>query len=136
VLDFIGPITGLCVPLYKRARRHRGNHTRDLFLHDASSGQLPAVSWVYATAAASASTPGKMFTDGMRWTVDQVMRSSPAGSGTRRPIFITWDDWGGWFDHVDPPVIEKWNRAHAHAGGRAPGIPTATRSDMVRAFPA
>ena len=28
-------------------------------------------------------------------------------------IFITWDDWGGWFDHVDPPVIEKWSSAHA-----------------------
>ncbi|MGC2199219.1 MAG: alkaline phosphatase family protein [Stellaceae bacterium] len=28
-------------------------------------------------------------------------------------IFITWDDWGGWFDHVDPPVVEKWNSAPA-----------------------
>jgi phospholipase C len=21
-------------------------------------------------------------------------------------IFITWDDWGGWYDHVDPPKID------------------------------
>jgi phospholipase C len=23
-------------------------------------------------------------------------------------IFITWDDWGGWYDHVTPPLVEKW----------------------------
>jgi phospholipase C len=23
-------------------------------------------------------------------------------------IFITWDDWGGWFDHVTPPQVELW----------------------------
>ena len=23
-------------------------------------------------------------------------------------IFITWDDWGGWWDHVTPPEVEKW----------------------------
>lgn len=23
-------------------------------------------------------------------------------------IFITWDDWGGWYDHVNPPEVEKW----------------------------
>jgi phospholipase C len=24
-------------------------------------------------------------------------------------IFITWDDWGGWYDHVAPPLLEKWS---------------------------
>jgi phosphoesterase family protein len=29
-------------------------------------------------------------------------------------IFVTWDDWGGWFDHVkQPPVVEKWDSSHA-----------------------
>ena len=23
-------------------------------------------------------------------------------------IFITWDDYGGWYDHVTPPLVEKW----------------------------
>jgi len=23
-------------------------------------------------------------------------------------LFLVWDDWGGFYDHVDPPVIEKW----------------------------
>jgi phospholipase C len=24
-------------------------------------------------------------------------------------LFLVWDDWGGFYDHVDPPVVEKWN---------------------------
>lgn len=24
-------------------------------------------------------------------------------------IFVTWDDWGGWFDHVNPPEVEQWS---------------------------
>jgi phospholipase C len=23
-------------------------------------------------------------------------------------VFATWDDWGGFYDHVEPPVLEKW----------------------------
>ncbi len=26
-----------------------------------------------------------------------------------QPIFLTWDDWGGWWDHVTPPEVEKWS---------------------------
>jgi phospholipase C len=22
-------------------------------------------------------------------------------------IFITWDDWGGWYDHVPPPAVYR-----------------------------
>ena len=28
-------------------------------------------------------------------------------------IFITWDDWGGWSDHVRPPVKERWHHTQA-----------------------
>jgi len=24
-------------------------------------------------------------------------------------IFLTWDDWGGWWDHVTPPEVERWS---------------------------
>jgi hypothetical protein len=43
-------------------------------------------------------------------------RSTPAGAGRPRPsarkpssdtaIFITWDDWGGFYDHVKPPQAD------------------------------
>ena len=31
-------------------------------------------------------------------------------------IFVTWDDWGRWYDHVDPPLRDKWT-----GGGPAKG---------------
>src|SRR3954447_16813563 len=52
---------------------HHSNHTRDLFMHDALSGRLPAVSWVYGDGRPDLSEhPSQNVTDGMRWTVEQV----------------------------------------------------------------
>jgi phospholipase C len=47
-------------------------------------------------------------THGMQWTVDQVNAVVKGGLWPTTAIFITWDDWGGWFDHVDSPELEKW----------------------------
>jgi phospholipase C len=35
--------------------------------------------------------------------IDEVMRS-PDWRSTA--IFLTWDDWGGFYDHVKPPVVD------------------------------
>jgi phospholipase C len=47
-------------------------------------------------------------TKGMQWTVDQVNSVAQGGLWATSVMFITWDDWGGWFDHVDPPNVESW----------------------------
>ncbi|PYJ82864.1 MAG: hypothetical protein DME22_17210 [Verrucomicrobia bacterium] len=39
---------------------------------------------------------------------DQVNAIIKGGLWANSVIFITWDDWGGWFDHVDPPNVEPW----------------------------
>jgi phospholipase C len=44
----------------------------------------------------------------MQWTVDQVNAIVKGGLWPNTAIFITWDDWGGWFDHVVPPNVETW----------------------------
>jgi len=86
------------------------------FATDAAAGKLPAVSWVYAPHDASEHPPtfsdknplvGNV-THGMQWTVDQVNAVVKGGLWPKTAIFITWDDWGGWLDHVDPPALEKW----------------------------
>jgi len=94
--------------------RHAGNHTRDQFVHDAAAGQLPGVSWVYADGRPSLTEhPRENITDGMQWTVEQVRAIVAGGLWPKTAIFITWDDWGGWYDHVEPPVVEAWNSATA-----------------------
>ena len=44
-----------------------------------------------------------------------------AGLWPEVAIFITWDDWGGWWDHVTPPEVEKWtDGTQFRFGGRVP----------------
>jgi len=86
------------------------------FAIDAAAGKLPAVSWVYAPHDASEHPPDPSDVDplvgnvthGMQWTVSQVNAIVQGGLWAKTAIFITWDDWGGWLDHVDPPEVEKW----------------------------
>ena len=96
------------------------NYTSDLFAHDAKAGKLPTVSWVYAEGRPSLSEhPRQNITEGMQWTVEQVKAIVAGGLWSRTAIFITWDDWGGWFDHVEPPVVEKWDHRHAQRSADA-----------------
>jgi phospholipase C len=94
------------------------------FVKDAAAANLPAVSWVYAPHDASEHPPDPNdrggnplignVTHGMQWTVDQVNAVVQGGLWPKSAIFITWDDWGGWFDHVDPPNVEVWKDPGTH----------------------
>jgi phospholipase C len=88
------------------------------FATDAAAAKLPALSWVYAPNAFSehppdpqdkgANPPVGNVTNGMQWSVSQVNAIVQGGLWPQTAIFITWDDWGGWYDHVTPPEVEKW----------------------------
>lgn len=86
------------------------NHTRDLFAQHAKSGTLPNVSWVYGDGRPDLSEhPLQNVKDGMQWTMNQIQAIVDGGLWEKTAIIITWDDWGGWFDHVPPPLKEKWD---------------------------
>src|SRR5437867_3698202 len=93
------------------------------FRQDAAAGKLPNVSWVYAPHDASEHPPDPNdagnplvgnVTHGMQWTVDQVNAVVQGGLWPKTAIFVTWDDWGGWLDHVDPPNVEQWKHDPKH----------------------
>jgi phospholipase C len=76
------------------------------FLHDVRSGQLPAVAWIAPAQAVSDHPPanirrGQAYVTGV---INAIMRS-PDWSSTA--IFLAWDDWGGFYDHVKPPVVDQ-----------------------------
>jgi len=86
------------------------------FAQDAAAGKLADVSWVYADQTRSEHPRDPRdppdphignVTYGMQWTVDQVNAIVKGGLWPQVAIFITWDDWGGWWDHVTPPLVEK-----------------------------
>jgi phospholipase C len=78
----------------------------DHFFSAAKHGTLPAVSWVIPNDKVSEHPPG-LVSAGQAWVtglVNAVMRS-PNWKSTA--IFLTWDDWGGFYDHVAPPVVDR-----------------------------
>src|SRR6267378_4227345 len=45
---------------------------------------------------------------GTQWTAARVSVLGKSALWPKMAIFITWDDWGGWYDHVEPPLKDKW----------------------------
>jgi phospholipase C len=44
----------------------------------------------------------------VQWTADRVIAVATGPLWGSTVIFITWDDWGGWYDHVEPPDVQNW----------------------------
>ncbi|HKH99457.1 MAG TPA: alkaline phosphatase family protein [Candidatus Sulfotelmatobacter sp.] len=93
-------------------------------LMDIANNKLPAVSWVTPDGASSdhaESNDGS----GPSWVASIVnaIGASPYWSNTA--IIITWDDWGGWYDHVPPPKVindgTSWGSGYVY-GFRVPLI--------------
>jgi phospholipase C len=88
------------------------NHGSPQFTVDAAKGSLPAVSWLYSESLSEhpphGAAPSPVVGPGMQWTVDQVNAVVQGGLWPKTVIFITWDDWGGWYDHVEPKDVEQW----------------------------
>lgn len=75
-------------------------------LTDIAIGKLANVSWVIPTGAASdhaAANNGS----GPSWVAQVLNAVGNSRYWANTAIFITWDDWGGWYDHVPPPKVLK-----------------------------
>ena len=86
------------------------------FYVDAQNGALPQVSWVIPNSSLSEHPPADIAT-GMSYVTGLVnaVMNSPQWSTTA--IFIAWDDWGGFYDHVAPPTVDQYGM-----GIRVPGL--------------
>jgi len=78
------------------------------FFEAARDGTLPSVSWVMPTEGL-AEHPPHSIADGQAWVTQVVnaVMQGPEEQWLRTAIFVTWDDWGGFYDHVLPPVIDQ-----------------------------
>ncbi len=72
-------------------------------LTDIQNGTLATVSWV-VPAPANSDHPNMNRGTGPAWisSIVNAVGTSPYWQST--VIFVTWDDWGGWYDHVPPPT--------------------------------
>jgi phospholipase C len=93
------------------------------FIDDIERGELPSVSWLTPSFGLSDHPPASIC-KGENWLVQQLnaIGSSPYWDSTA--IVLTWDDFGGFYDHVDPPHVDIY--------GLGPRVPTIVISPFAK----
>ena len=89
------------------ARWSRFIHPVDRVLRDVDEGRLAPITWITPRFELS-EHPEFSFCHGENWStqvIDAIMRS-PLWKDTA--IFLTWDDYGGFYDHVPPPQVDDF----------------------------
>jgi phospholipase C len=93
-------------------------------LTDIANGNLAQVVWVIPTGQAS-DHPAANDGSGPSWVTSVVNAIGNSQYWSNTAIFITWDDWGGWYDHVLPPQVRvncsQWGCGYIY-GFRVPLI--------------
>jgi phospholipase C len=94
------------------------------FHQDLKDNSLPEVCWIVPTFADSEHPPADS-ARGM-WHVTQLINAVMASSAWNDcVIIVTWDDFGGFYDHVPPPQVDKY--------GYGPRVPALVISPWSRA---
>lgn len=75
-------------------------------LTDVANGTLAQVTWVVPDAAYSDHAGIDSTGAGPDWVADVVNAIGASQFWDSTAIFICWDDWGGWYDHVAPPQVD------------------------------
>ena len=97
----------------------------DNFLVAVNTNNLPSVSWIAPSGPISEHPPASV-ADGMNYvtTIVNAIAQSPYAANT--VIILAWDDWGGFYDHVPPPVSyhpPELSASNSYGWGfRVPGI--------------
>ena len=86
------------------------------FVTAAKNGTLPAVSWVVPNGKNSEHPPA-LISAGQAYVTSLVNAVMQGPDWNSTAIFLTWDDWGGFYDHVVPPHVDQNGY-----GLRVPGI--------------
>jgi phospholipase C len=88
------------------------------YLGAAHDGTLPEVSWIMPSSGVSdhPASPSTIRTS-MAYVTRLVNAAMKGPDWDSTAIFITWDDWGGFYDHVQPEKIDR----NGH-GLRVPGL--------------
>jgi phospholipase C len=76
------------------------------FYTAARHGNLPAVSWIVPNGHVSEHPPG-LVSAGQTYVTGLVNTVMKSPNWKSTAIFIAWDDWGGFYDHVAPPRVDS-----------------------------
>src|SRR5579872_1090406 len=108
---------------YSKLWATNGDYPDKKFTSDVRAGKLPQVSWLVTDVAGSDHPPYSMCV-GESWAVDQINAIMRSKYWKSTLIVLTWDDFGGFYDHVPPPVTSYI--------GLGPRVPTILISPYAR----
>ena len=93
--------------------------THGAYAQAAADGTLPSVSWITPGRGSPSEHPGtgEPISDGMAYVTGLVNDAMQGPDWDSTAIFLTWDDWGGFYDHVPPIRVDENGY-----GIRVPGI--------------
>ena len=107
------------LPLFGDVRQdHQLGNIKPLgaYLRAARAGNLPSVSWVTPSGADSEHPPASVHR-GQAYVTAVINAAMKSPDWKSTAIFLSWDDWGGFYDNVAPPAVDQNGY-----GLRVPGI--------------
>ena len=77
----------------------------DNFYKQAHDGTLPSVSWIAPSGEVSEHPPS-LVSAGQSYVTSLINAVMQGPNWKDSAIFLTWDDWGGFYDHEVPPTVD------------------------------
>ena len=86
---------------------HQLSNIKDLtrYFQAAKAGTLPAVSWITPSNPDSEHPPASVH-QGQAYATAVINAAMKSPDWSSTAIFLSWDDWGGFYDHVVPPTVD------------------------------
>ena len=99
------PLGGYPVSFYAQLKDSARVSSSEQFRADVAAGQMPTLSMIWHASPEDEHPPADVTLgeNAVRDVVDAVVA---AGKWDRTCFLLTWDDWGGWDDHVVTPNVE------------------------------
>ena len=87
---------------------HQLSNIQDLtsYYSAAKAGTLPAVSWITPSGPDSEHPPASVH-QGQAYVTSIVNAAMKSPDWDSTAIFLAWDDWGGFYDNVNPPSVDQ-----------------------------
>ena len=77
------------------------------FFRAARKGSLPAVSWVMPSQVVSEHPLTALVSKGQTYVTGLINTIMQSPDWKSTAIFLTWDDWGGFYDNLRPPHVDE-----------------------------
>ena len=94
------------------------------FKEDLAEGRLPRVSWLIPPWTGSDHPSAAGICRGENWTVGYLNALMESDAWKNTAVVMTWDDYGGFYDHVPPPHVDLY--------GMGPRVPTIVISPWAK----